>query len=209
VRRSLRWIDPKDLAGIEYVELIDKLPEVKATSPDWYKQARTTERGINAWYKQETEDYCAGIVLHMPDLCFGIPKILWWTTVPTLLITKVLAHEVAHHLRRTRGYIFFKGESVKGDRHEEAAANHYAFDLIASMNQKWLYRLGHRLIHFASQNYYRRGVKKWNQKNYEEAALCWKKAREINPDHRYAAHWYWRAVEMLEAGQHHSERSQT
>jgi len=103
VRRCLRWIDPNHLAGIGYIELIDKLPDVKDTSADWYQEARKTERGINAWYLHETETYCASIVLHMPELCYGIPSFLWWTTVPTLLITKVLAHEVAHHLKFTRG----------------------------------------------------------------------------------------------------------
>ena len=201
VRRCLRWIDPHHLAGLGYIELIDKLPEIKETSPDWYKQAREIERGVNAWYKHETETYCAGIVLYMPDLCFGIPQFLWWTTVPTLLMTKVLAHEVAHHLRRTRGYIFSRNENFKRDWQEEAAADRYAFDLIRRMRRRWSYWLGHEVIDITAQAYYRLGVKRWEEKNYAKAALYWKKAREINSDHTYAAHWYWRALDMVESRQ--------
>jgi hypothetical protein len=197
----LRWIDPNHLAGIGYVELIDKLPDVEEASPEWYKDCRKTGRGINAWYKNETDTYCAGIVLHMPDLCYGIPSFLWWTTAPTLLITKVLAHEVAHHLKFKRGYVFSRNENLKRFWQEEAAADRYAFDLIRKMRGKWWYSRGHDLIDITAQVYYRLGVKRWEAKNYAEAAAYWMKARTINSDHTYAAHWYWRALEMMESSE--------
>jgi hypothetical protein len=201
VRRCLRWIDPNHLAGIGYIELIDKLPDVKETSPDWYKEARKTDRGINAWYLHETETYCASIVLHMSELCNGIPGFFWWTTVPTLLITKVLAHEVAHHLKFTRGYIFSRNENLKREWQEEAAADRYAFDLIREMRRKWLYWLGHEAIAVIADTYYRTGVKRWEEKNYAKAASYWDKVMRLDSDHTYAAHWYWRALDMVESGQ--------
>jgi hypothetical protein len=45
VRRSLRWIDPNHLDGIQYVELIDRLPDLKETLPDWYSE-RERQRSV-------------------------------------------------------------------------------------------------------------------------------------------------------------------
>jgi len=201
VRRSLRWINPDHLTGIRYVELIDKLPDVEPTSPDWYKEVRQTTRGTYGWYNEQTETDCAGIVLHMPDLCYGIPRFLWWTTVPTLLIAKVLAHEVAHHLQVTRGYISSLNENFKRDWQEEAAADRYAFDLIRRMRQKWSCWLGHEVIDITAQAYYRLGVKSWEEKNYAKAASYWYKVMRLDSDHTYAAHWYWRALEISQTNQ--------
>jgi hypothetical protein len=180
VRRSLGWIDPNDLAGIRYIELIDKLPDVKEKAPDWYKEVRENNRGIYGWYNEQTDSDSVGIVLHMPDLCNGIPSLFWWTTVPTLLITKVLAHEVAHHLRRTRGYIFSRNENFERDWKEEAAADRYAFDLIGRMREKWSYWLGHEVIDITAQAYYRLGVKSWEEKNYAKAASYWDKVMRLD-----------------------------
>jgi len=130
VRRCLRWIDPNHLAGLSDIQLIDRLPDIRDTSAEWYKEVRKTRRGIYAWYLHETETYGASIVLHMPELCYGIPRFLWWTALPTLLITKVLAHEIAHHLKFTRGYIISRDENLKRDWQEEAAADRYAFDIL-------------------------------------------------------------------------------
>jgi hypothetical protein len=201
VRHCLHWINPNHLTGIQYIELIDKLPAVSQASPEWYKEARKAKRGINAWYNEETKTDSAGIVLHMPDLCYGIPNFLWWTPAPTLLITKVLAHEVAHHLRYTRGYIFSRNEVIKRDWQEEGAADRYAFDLRREMVKKWSYWLGHEIISITADVYYRKGVKRWEERNYKKAASYWNKARIINSDHTYAAHWYRRAVEMCQSSE--------
>jgi len=114
-----------------------------------------------------------------------------------LLITKVLAHEVAHHLRFTRGHIFLREERFKRDWQEEAAADGYAFDVIRRMRKRWSYWLGHEIIDIAAQVDYSLGVKSWKQKDYVKAASYWDKAMRLNSEHTYAAHWHGRAVAML------------
>ena len=198
VRRGLRWIDPNHLEGIQYVELIDRLPDVQERSPNWYKESRKTERGIYGWYNEQTGSDCAGIVLHIPDVYKGIPTFLWWTTVPTLLIAKVLAHEVAHHIRFTRGYILSRNETFKRLWQEEAAADRYAFELITRMRKKWSYWLGHEAILVTADTYYRLGVNRWKERNYAAAASYWEKVMRLDSDHTYAAHWYCRALDLLE-----------
>jgi hypothetical protein len=207
VRRSLRWINPTDLEGIQYIELIDRLPDVHEGLPDWYKEVRKKNRGVYGWYNEQTVSDGAGVVLHMPDICNGIPRFLWCTTAPTLLITKVLAHEVAHHILFTRGHIFRNDENFKRDWQEEAAADRYAFDLIARMRKKWSYWLGHELILITADVYYRTGVKRWEEKDYAKAAWYWDRAMRLDSDHTYAAHWYWRAVDMMESNHTRPERT--
>ena len=199
VRRGLSWIDPNHLEGIQYVELIDRLPDVQERSPNWYRELRKKDRGIYGWYNEQTEAESAGIVLHMPDLCKGIPTFHWWTTVPTLLITKVLAHEVAHHVQFTRGYILSKNETFKRHWQEEAAADRYAFELTTRMRKRWSYWLGHEAILVTADTYYRLGVRRWKEKNYAAAASYWEKVMRLDADHTYAAHWYWRALDLVES----------
>ena len=96
-----------------------------------------------------------------------------WTTVPILLITKVLAHEVAHHLCYTRGYVFSPGETYQHNWQEEATADRYAYDLRREMLKDRLYWLGHEALQITVDVDYRTGVNRWKEKNYAEAARYW------------------------------------
>ena len=106
---------------------------------------------INGWYEISTVNDPAFIILYAEPIYRPIPWFLWWTTVPTLRILRTLAHEVAHHLVATRGYVFEKGEDVAD---EEALANRFSATVLASTSQKPSYTLGQWCIKDLADWYY-------------------------------------------------------
>ncbi len=196
LRRSLSYINQDDIEGIYCIRLLDQLPEPTDESEEWYSHARANGHEVCGWYTPKEKGTPAYITLHIGDIYRAVPCAYWWTTVPTLLITRVLAHEVAHHLVAKRGYIFRRGERLNHREYEEAAANRYAFSVIERMQERWVYRIGRWLIKDLADHHYIIGMLDWKEKKYSKAADRWYKAWCLNPNLDEAAHWYWRAREM-------------
>ena len=198
VRKSLRWIDPRDLKGISLVRLIDELPEVKNHHAGWYKEAVATGQGILGWYNKEEAGTKVCITLHIKQIYFGLPRSYRWTPIPIFLITRTLAHEVAHHVVATRGYILERSEKYRSDIGEEAAANRYVFGVITRMRRRWYYRLAEWAIRDLAHIHFSLGVREWEIGKYERAAHHWRKATFLDSDRDDAAYWYGRALSMVE-----------
>jgi hypothetical protein len=155
-------------------------------------------RGILGWYSEGDMGHEASITVHVAQIYLGVPRSYWWTPVPTVLITRCIAHEVAHHLFATRGYIFQRGEEYRKDVFEEAAANRYVFSVLQRMTKRWYYRMARWAIRDLGSTHFILGVRDWKMQKYELAAEHWSKARFLDPDNRDAAHWYQRASSMIE-----------
>ncbi len=196
VRRSLAWMDHRDLDALSRIELVDKMPKPADSAPQDIKEAFAEDYGIYGIYHRGTKSRSPYITLLIADIYRGVPSIYWWTTVPTLLITFTLAHEVAHHVVARRGYINKPEERRKYGQHEEAFANRYAFSIWARMKQKWYYRFGEWAMKNLAEWQFGFGIHDWNAGRYAEAAEHWHTAWSFNPDHNEAAEWYWRAKEM-------------
>lgn len=131
VRRVLRCIDREHLQGLAFVCLLDQMPEkVTEGEPDAH---------VYGWYHVQSDDIPPYVVLYIPRIYAGLPSFLWWSTVPTLRLARSLAHEIAHHLRAERGYVFQPQEHGED---EEAIANRYAATLVQRMAKRWAYKLG-------------------------------------------------------------------
>src|SRR6266496_2272448 len=99
VRRSLAWINDADMEGLFFIRLVDELPKPSSTSPEAIKEA--FDQGFNIYglyYKRRNKTKPAYIILNIADIYRGVPRLYWFTPVPTLLITYSLAHEVGHHI---------------------------------------------------------------------------------------------------------------
>jgi hypothetical protein len=196
LRRSLAWINNRDLEGLSRIELLDKMSKPPDKAPQRIKDAFAEGYGIYGIYHRATKSDSPYITLYIEDIYRGVPSIYWWTTVPTLLITSTLAHEVGHHVVAKRGYINKPAETRKYEEIEEAFANRYAFSVWARMKQKWYYRIGEGVMESLAEWQYGCGIHDWNVGMYAEAAEHWRTAWTLNPDHKLAAEWYWRAKEM-------------
>jgi len=186
------------MEGLFFIRLVDELPKPSSTSPEAIKEA--FDQGFNIYglyYKRRNKTKPAYIILNIADIYRGVPRLYWFTPVPTLLITYSLAHEVGHHIVAKRGYIIKPGETGKLEEHEEAFANRYAFSVLERMREHWHYSLGNWAIRDLSEWHYTFGMTSWQSKNYGKAAEHWYNAWALDANNNEAAYWYTRAKEML------------
>lgn len=170
-----------------------EIPE--ASRPSDWAHLLQTELGtsvINGWYEAGTKKDPPFIILYAAPIYRPIPSLLWWTTIPTLRIIRTLAHEVAHHLIATRGYVFESGENVAD---EEALANRFSVKVLETTAAKWSYRLGQWCIRDLAGWYYTFAMTDWRKNDFKAAARRFYSAWDLCPDDEEAAYWYWQARE--------------
>jgi hypothetical protein len=183
------------------VLLLDQVPEPDDKSDDFYKYAWKEGHHIYGCYNAKTENTVSCITLNLGDIYRLVPLAYRWTTVPPLLIVHALAHEVAHHLVATRGYVFSPGERFKHREYEEVAANRYAFYVVKRMEERWYYRFGRWLIKDLADHHHVKALLDWREKRYGKSAEHWYKAWCLNPELDEAAYWYLRAKEKCSVHQ--------
>ena len=194
VRRSLRWLDPSLLKGLGSIQIESEMPEAAEglDQTEWARPVRSVGHTayVNGWYALAQQDGPASIILYARPIYRPIPSFLWWTTVPTLRILRTLAHEVAHHLVATRGYVFEKGEDIAD---EEALANRFSAKVVASTAEKQSYRVGQWCIKDLANWYYTFAMTDWEKKDFNAAARRFYHAWDLYPDNEEAGRWYWEA----------------
>jgi hypothetical protein len=199
VRRSLRWFDPSLLTELGSIQIESEMPEAPQgpNETEWARQVRTLGHTayVNGWYAVAQHGSPASIMLYAKPIYRPIPSFLWCTPVLTLRILRTLAHEVAHHLVATRGYVFEKGEDVVD---EEALANRFSAAVVASTAQKRSYRLGQWAIKELANSYYTSAMTDCKKKDFRVAARRFYNAWDLCPDNSEAGYWYWKAKELSE-----------
>jgi len=196
VRLGLSWMNAADLAGIEIIHIVEEMKEPSTKAPEWYRLAKAEKFSINGLYLQKWGNTPASIQLFVKDIYRGIPRIFWLTPVLTLRVSRILAHEVGHHLVAVRGYVFQPGERLDGQEYEEELANRYAFGVLKKMRERWYYRLGDWAMKKLADVHYVFGAADWKAQRYEEAAERWYIAWILNPDLEDARYWRHRAKQM-------------
>lgn len=193
VRRSLRWIEKSHLNGLSYIRLEDTLPELDSRADEWAKRAVAEGQRVYGWYSSRERGKDAYILLYVKEIYRSFPRILWWSSVPTLRIVRSLAHEVAHHLVTTQAHVFGENGNCKD---EESIANKYAGGVLARMQSKWLNRLGQWCLRELASWHYVFGIADYNAEKYGSAADYFYKSWDLDPQNQDALNLYWRAREM-------------
>ena len=191
VQRSLQWINPPDLRGLDCIYLEDEFPKAIDLTANWAKRAQEESAQVYGWYSPSKADSPAYIMLYIRQIYKGVPSFLSWSTIPTIRIVRTLAHEVAHHLAATRGYINQKDEI----RDEELLANRYADNVLQKMMRHWSYRFGQLCLKEIAGWHYAFGNVNWRQQQYKAAANHFFTAWDLDPENKNASYWYWRAKE--------------
>ena len=202
LRRSLSWIPEGDLFGLDEIVLEERLGPATATSPDWHHQIEGRNLTIGGVYCGRHGDLPASIVLYLASLYRGIPRIYWLSPVITLRLTRLLAHEVGHHLIRQRGYIFERGERIVPRQYEEELAYRYSFSVCKRMFRRWYYRFADWLTRDLAGWHYAIGITDWRLAQYKEAAARWEIAFCLDRNRDDADYWYHKAQKMLATKTH-------
>ena len=156
IRRSLNWIEPQDLDGIDHVLLLEDVPEIsRRADPDL---ERVLQDGLLLFgaYKPRTANGPAHIILIVRSLYLPVPRVLTHTPAMTLRVAKTIAHEVGHHLIVEKKFVLRKKPNADEIESEEEFANRYARAVRSRMEHRWVYFLGATLLKVAAAiNYYR------------------------------------------------------
>jgi hypothetical protein len=133
LNQSLRQFSEDELKGLSAIWLCDEMPE------DDNKQGRDIPRAglqTRGYYYLKTKKYDSYIVLFINAIYYSLDDLPFYgfTSVPALCISKVLAHEVAHHLIATRGYAIKPGEDVTN---QELLADLYAQRHLEKLSKNW------------------------------------------------------------------------
>jgi hypothetical protein len=198
LRRALKLLHPLDLAGVEFIRLMDEDPEstiARKHSDDVWSYT------YHGRYVRRNSRAGTHINLYTRDLYFGIPLLLKPTPVATLSIAHTLAHEVGHHLVTKRGYIYLPTEKYGAygvyNKHEERMCDGYARDVIRRAGKSWYLKIGHRLGKALSGLYVELGAINFEKQNYKKAADYWFRAHHADGSRVEAAGGYEKAIEQL------------
>lgn len=199
VRRSLRWFDPSLLRELGSIIIECELPDAPHGDyePEFAEHVRALGQAgiVMGWYAPVSKRTPAFITLYASPIYRPIPSYLWWTPVVTLRILRTLAHEVAHHLVATRGYIFEQGEDLAD---EEALANRFSATVLKAAAGKWSYRLGQKGMKLLASRYHLFALIDWEKEDFSAAATRFYNAWDLCPDSEEAAYWYWQARDKLD-----------
>jgi hypothetical protein len=201
VHRVLKWIDPRDLEGLESIKVIDDCPD----DPEYIKLPRYLMGFLyNGHYSSRKKDQPAQVVLYANDIWFGIPTLLIAAPMTTLRVARTLAHEVGHHLIATRGYIYKPSErhhqsDGRRDPYAEKMADSYAADVINRMLRHLPYKLGNLMARRLSNSLYQWGLADYWAGDYQAAASKQARAETLNPENEDAGQCFRHAMEKLKA----------
>jgi hypothetical protein len=193
IKRVLCWIKQDHLEGLGVIKLQEKMGEVSNQAAIWAQAAYHARERVYGWYCPAKGKNQAYLVLYVSEICCPIPLILRWGPIFTLRLARSLAHEVAHHLQATRGYIFAHNESDD----EEALADYYAKEVIYQMTENWRYRFAGLVLKEIASWHFAFGQVDWKQKHFSDAANHFFAAWDLDREHSKASRWYWRAKEEL------------
>jgi hypothetical protein len=199
VRRVLKWIDRRDLEGLESIKVIHDCPD----DPEYVKLPRYLMGfTYNGRYLRKRKDRPAQVVLYASDLYFGIPKFLIASPMATLEVASTLAHEVGHHVIATRGYVYKTWEKYRSapdvdDPYSEKMAEAYASDVIQRMLRHWPYRLGRLMAQKFSNFLYQWGLADYWAGDYQAAASRLARAHSLDKENEDAGQAYRHAMEKL------------
>lgn len=201
VEQSLKWISPVDLVGIESIRLVSRISNEAVDINVDIRDLYVGYGPIQAVYAHGSDTRRPYIMLSLEGLLYPVPLVAYLSPMPIVIVARMLAHETAHHLVATRGYVFLPGEKYPKYSArpgiEEEIANRYAFFVVQRMLEKWRFRFGAYLMSSFSDYYYGLAMAAWEAKNYSSSAENWYKSWLLNSERHEAVEWFWHSRRKL------------
>ena len=200
VYESLSHFTEAELNGVGLIWLVNDLPD---DADEEYKKVIRMGGQINGFYYFKTEEEPPFILLFINSIYRSLRlfPFIHYTVIPSLCISRTLAHEIGHHLIAIRGYVFNQGEDTSD---QEVLANQYARNHLEKMRSRFRYRFGFWLMKQLAELHYSAGVVYSTKQKYCEAADCLYKAWDLNPKLENVAEWYHLAREKCHSNKESS-----
>lgn len=188
VKRGFACINAEDILWVSKITLKARAPSEESN--------RASELYRFGYYSTSSDpEPIATIELYIEPIFSGIPKFLWWSSVPLILIVRTLAHEVAHHQHMGLGN---QSLCVGENEDPEVVANRYAENTLGQMEKKWRYRLGFWWLKKLAEWHYVKGIVDAQATRYESAMNHFHHAWNFNPQLDHVAAYFWSAKEKVD-----------
>lgn len=194
LENCFKWIPEIDLVGLDHIKLFRKLTDF---SPEGITIGRTKckDEGlvISAVYSAGKRGDPAFISFFIQAMYFPLERFVRFPPLTTIYFSRIVAHEVGHHLVANRGYIFTPDEKYGSPAFEEEMANRYAFEIASRMKQRRYYRTADRILKYFSKVYFEEGRQMWKSEKFDAAATSWYKSWLLDNDNDTAGDLFWQA----------------
>lgn len=186
LKRSLSHISKIDTEGISKIIVRSRYPYDE-------KINENAETIFGYYFPAIDQGEPAHIEIYIEPFFSTLPMIFWWSSVPVILITRTLAHEVGHHLDFKQGVPNLT-DNVRLDLEE--SANHYSDNVLFKMKSKWNYKLGFWLMKELGFWHYTQGILDYREQNYTLAIKHFYLAWKFDPTIPDLSAKYWKCKEL-------------
>ena len=199
IHNALKWIPEADLAGLDQISLAPSFKGSGYCLPSWWMEKADHGFLVSGLYEARHLSRPSNIVLFQDALQFPLPEIIRFRPITTLYFARIVAHEAAHHLAATRGFIFAEHEPTRLGVFEEEMANRYSFAVVKRMKERWYYRMAEKLLRHFSKVHFLEGQQHWKRGQHARAADSWYKAWLLDLENQEASLWFLKAKASAEA----------
>ncbi|MGH9760732.1 MAG: hypothetical protein ACREDR_41660 [Blastocatellia bacterium] len=194
IRQALKLFKDGELDGLGAIVLLDVIPD---SDKIWLTKGEIDGVWTRGWYSPRRQNQLPRITLNIAEIRRGLPWALWLTPSPTVLIARVLAHEVGHHLiangDRAVAELGITGKGKETHFNEEKAATLYSMRVEAEMVKQRRYDLFRRCLESLAMYKYAWGGSHYQDGRYEQAASHFYLAWRLDPYNRTDA---WRNYQI-------------
>jgi hypothetical protein len=188
VERAFDCLNVMDTLGISTITL-------KARAPTETSNKKSALYIFGYYSISSDAEPIATIDLYVEPIFSGIPKFLWWSSVPVILLLRTLAHEIAHHQHAGLGN---QSLCIVENEDPEIVANRYAENTLSQMKRKWRYRLGFWWLKELAEWHYVKGIVDAQAGRYESAMSHFHHAWNFNPKLENVAAYFWSAKDKVD-----------
>jgi tetratricopeptide (TPR) repeat protein len=189
IERGLTCINARDILWVSKIKL-------KARAPFEESKRASELYTFGYYYTTSALEPEAFIDLYIEPIFRGVPKFLWWSCVPLIIIVSTLAHEVAHHQHLGLGNLSL---CIVENEDPEIVANRYAENTLSQMRKKRKYRLGFWWLKELAEWHYVIGIIDAQAGRYESAMSHFHYAWNFNPQLENVAAYFWSAKDKIDA----------
>jgi hypothetical protein len=198
IESSLEWIPIADLEGLKYIRCLDQINLQDQKVRNWQQKVNPQGYDVCGMYYRESGVFPAHVEVYVGTTYRSIPKVLMYSPIPVFLLTRILAHEVGHHIAARGVASSFLNFKFSGKFDEEEFADEYALRLQGCMLRSLRFRVARWGVRTIAARLVDMGVFYLGRKQYQRATACFYKAMVLDRTYADANHYYWYAKALVD-----------
>jgi len=199
LRQAVRLIDCSWFSGLAEIALLGDEVLLEMGTAKEYVNCTEKDFSMSGFYFFETDHKLPWIGIYLREVYKGVPFPFSLTPVITILIGRVLAHEVVHHrLRQSQRVIL---DSTR----EEVLAEAFARRFEIKICRNWWFRIWRSTIETISKWHFISGSAHYRSKDFQKAEQSFYNAWLLDNGNIDAATWFWQVRGILQKSEQHKQ----